>query len=75
MTPLRVGRVDFINTFPLAWSLGQRLEAGAIDETFATSRAPSASSAFSSVGTPRVSSSASGPSRRSSDQASGNVLM
>ena len=24
MDPLRVGRVDFINTFPLAWSLGQR---------------------------------------------------
>ena len=35
MTPLRVGRVDFINTFPLAWSLGQRLEAGAIDEVLA----------------------------------------
>ena len=31
MDPLRVGRVDFINTFPLAWSLAQRHD-GAIDE-------------------------------------------
>ena len=31
MDPLRVGRVDFINTFPLAWSLGQRHD-GAIAE-------------------------------------------
>jgi len=35
MTPLRVGRVDFINTFPLAWSLDHRLEPGAIDEVLA----------------------------------------
>ncbi len=35
MTPLRVGRVDFINTFPLAWSLDHRLEQGAIDEVLA----------------------------------------
>ncbi len=33
MNPLRVGRVDFINTFPLAWSLEHRLEAGMIEET------------------------------------------
>ena len=32
MTPLRVGRVDFINTFPLAWSLEQRLAPGAFEE-------------------------------------------
>jgi chorismate dehydratase len=31
MTPLRVGRVDYINTFPLAWSLGNRLD-DAIEE-------------------------------------------
>lgn len=35
MTPLRVGRVDFINTFPLAWSLQHRLEPGTIEETAA----------------------------------------
>jgi chorismate dehydratase len=35
MTPLRVGRVDYINTFPLAWSLEHRLAAGVIDETLA----------------------------------------
>ena len=35
MTPLRVGRVDFINTFPLAWSLEQRLEPGAMTEVLA----------------------------------------
>ncbi len=35
VTPLRVGRVDFINTFPLAWSLQHRLESGAITETLA----------------------------------------
>ena len=29
---MRVGRVDFINTFPLAWSLGNRLADGAIEE-------------------------------------------
>ncbi len=33
MNPLRVGRVDFINTFPLAWSLEHRLEPGMIEET------------------------------------------
>ena len=35
MNPLRVGRVDFINTFPLAWSLEHRLEPGTIEETLA----------------------------------------
>ncbi|MGA0122018.1 MAG: menaquinone biosynthetic enzyme MqnA/MqnD family protein [Gaiellales bacterium] len=30
--PLRVGRVDYINTFPLAWSLERRLGAGAVEE-------------------------------------------
>jgi len=33
--PLQVGRVDFINTFPLAWSLEHRLSAGMIEETLA----------------------------------------
>lgn len=33
MTPLKVGRVDYINTFPLAWSLERRLGAGALEET------------------------------------------
>jgi chorismate dehydratase len=33
VNPLRVGRVDFINTFPLAWSLEHRLEPGMIEET------------------------------------------
>ena len=35
MNPLRVGRVDFINTFPLAWSLEHRLEPRMIKETLA----------------------------------------
>ncbi|MGI9116044.1 MAG: menaquinone biosynthetic enzyme MqnA/MqnD family protein [Gaiellales bacterium] len=35
LTPLRVGRVDFINTFPLAWSLANRLAPGAFEETLA----------------------------------------
>ncbi|PHX81566.1 MAG: hypothetical protein CK540_02100 [Thermoleophilia bacterium] len=35
VNPLRVGRVDFINTFPLAWSLEHRLEPGTIEETLA----------------------------------------
>jgi chorismate dehydratase len=35
LSPLRVGRVDFINTFPLAWSLEHRLEPGAFVETLA----------------------------------------
>lgn len=35
VNPLRVGRVDFINTFPLAWTLEQRLETGALSETLA----------------------------------------
>jgi chorismate dehydratase len=32
VTPLRVGRVDYINTFPFAWSLEHRLAPGAFDE-------------------------------------------
>lgn len=35
VNPLRVGRVDFINTFPLAWSLEHRLEPRMIKETLA----------------------------------------
>jgi chorismate dehydratase len=33
MNGLRVGRVDYINTFPLAWSLADRVGEPAIDET------------------------------------------
>lgn len=33
MSPLRVGRVDYINTFPLAWSLDDRVGAGDLVET------------------------------------------
>lgn len=35
LSPLRVGRVDFINTFPLAWSLEHRLAPGTFEETLA----------------------------------------
>lgn len=31
--PLRIGRVDYINTFPLAWSLERRLGPDALEET------------------------------------------
>lgn len=33
MSGLRVGRVDYMNTFPLAWSLADRVGEPAIDET------------------------------------------
>ncbi len=53
---MRVGRVDFINTFPLAWSLGHRLEAGAIEEVLGVPTALNALLAEGAVDVANVSS-------------------